>query len=164
MRDPIPNPPSRCGLTLIEVALSLAIAAMVLTILAGTLGSTVEFAAEGFDRFAMARISQTLSDENRMLDWNQLGTEIQDGEIFFFDERGRRLDSKSEEAVYAARLRLVDSPVLPGSVESDHLKRLMIEVSARGRAEDPFAALHPVRRFASLYTRMESVPSTSKGE
>lgn len=153
-RPPLPSPQE--GLTLVEVAMALAITATVLTILAGTLGSTVRYAAEGFDRFAMARISQTLSDENRMLDWERLETAIDEGETVYFDERGNRLTSRTDDAIYAARLTLLDGPSLPGTTVTYPLRRLVIEVSSRGLAEDPFSGAHPIHRFSTLFTRMEA--------
>lgn len=154
------------GLTLVEVAFALGIGALVLTILAGTLGSTVEYAAEGFDRFATARISQTLADENRMLEWDMLDTEIDSGRTFYFDERGGKLTSKTSDAVYAARMTLVEGPPLPGPglSENEHLRRLIIEVSSRGLAEDPFGGEQSVQRFSTLYTRMESLSSNPSEE
>jgi uncharacterized protein (TIGR02598 family) len=154
---------SACGLTLVEVATALAIAGLLLTILTGTLGRTVQFAADGFDRFAMARISQTLSDEYRMLDWYQLETEIDDERVIYFDERGRRLDSKTIDAVYAARMSLLPGPVLPGeSMNSSFLSRLQIEVSSKGQAEEPFANQNSVNQFSTLYTLMGTIEEGSE--
>lgn len=146
------------GLTLVEVATALAIAGLLLAILTGALGRTVQFAADGFDRFAMARISQTLSDEYRMLDWYELESEIDNENIIYFDEKGRKLESKTVDAVYAARMSLTPGPVLPGeSVNSPFLSRLQIEVSSKGQAEEPFANLNSVNQFSTLYTLMGNI-------
>lgn len=156
---------SSAGLTLVEVAMALAIASVVLVILIGALGSTVKFAGEGFDRFAMARISQTLSDENRMLSWEQMESEIKNDRILYFDERGRLKDRKSSETIYAARISLAPGPSLPGaSASSIHLRRLVVEVSARGLADDPFSSIHPLRKFAALYSRLDPLNQDTSEE
>lgn len=150
------------GLTLIEVATALAIAGVVLMILTAALGRTVQFAADGFDRFAVARISETLSDEFRMLDWYELEEEIDNGAIIFFDERGRKLDSKTTDAIYAARMSLIPGPVLPGdSVDGPYLSRLQIEVSSRGQSDEPFENENSVKRFSTLYTLMGTIEEGS---
>ncbi len=156
------------GFSLIETTIALSIVAVTLLSVIALMGGVATTSGETMDRFATARIFQSIAHDYQMKDWETiLQADGKQNEIIYFDEKGEESKKGEFETIYAARVALDSAAEWPGLSEaaatklaaressSDESRRLKVEVSSRVMLADPFSDKNYVREFTTLLVKLD---------
>ena len=131
---PTPRKPHllrRAGFTLVETVLAIGIVATVMVALLGLLPSGVDIMSEAGRETVGARIAQQIISEVQLSEFDEV--DQFNGEERFYDDMGTEVDNfKHPRRVYTARVEVAsDKPSVPGSVESEFLRSVVVKISDR---------------------------------
>lgn len=160
----------RGGFTMIEVALAIGMAAVILVSVFALTPMGNNSLRNARNRESEAAILQVLTGHFQMRPWDEVRRLEQrgDDEIFFFNGDGYQMEADGDNRIYTARVSVLDAPQLPGMAghaagggRDTYSRRLKILIDSRPLPE---AELFQDEKFYQDYTILIVNTGDEKGQ
>ncbi len=116
--------------TLVETVLAIGIVSTVLIALMGLMPEGMNIVREAGSRTVGAQVAQKLIGEVQLAEFDEIDQLASRG-VRYFDDMGTELKADGVTRFYSAKIEVsAETPALPGMRASEHLKSVIVKVSA----------------------------------